>query len=84
MVVKALEGGNEDQKKLLYENYGKADQACVAKVKELYKTLDIQGAFAEYESKNYEKIIKQIEDHPSKAVQVVLTSFLAKIYKRQK
>lgn len=24
------------------ENYGKADQACVAKVKELYKTLDLE------------------------------------------
>ncbi|XWS27691.1 hypothetical protein CRYUN_Cryun25bG0002900 [Craigia yunnanensis] len=84
LVVKALERANEDQKKLLYENYGKADQACVAKVKELYKTLDIQGAFAEYESKSYEKIIKQIEAHPSKAVQAVLKSFLAKIYKRQK
>ncbi|XVF03600.1 hypothetical protein REPUB_Repub05bG0007200 [Reevesia pubescens] len=84
LVVKALERANEDQKKLLYENYGKADQACVAKVKELYNTLDIQGAFEEYESNSYEKIIKQIEAHPSKAVQAVLKSFLAKIYKRQK
>lgn len=24
------------------ENYGKADEACVAKVKELYKVLDLQ------------------------------------------
>ncbi|XVF77008.1 hypothetical protein PTKIN_Ptkin14bG0005600 [Pterospermum kingtungense] len=84
LVVKALEHANEDQKKLLYENYGKADQACVAKVKELYKTLDIQGAFMEYESQSYEKMIKQIEAHPSKAVQAVLKSFLAKIYKRLK
>ncbi|XVE80603.1 hypothetical protein DITRI_Ditri14bG0152500 [Diplodiscus trichospermus] len=84
LVVKALERANEGQKKLLYENYGKADQACVARVKGLYKTLDIEGVFAEYESKSYEKITKQIEAHPSKAVQAVLKSFLAKIYKRQK
>ncbi|KAE8654163.1 Farnesyl pyrophosphate synthase 1 [Hibiscus syriacus] len=84
LVVKALERADEEQKKLLYENYGKADPACVAKVKELYQTLDIQGAFAEYESKSYEKITKKIECHPSKAVQAVLKSFLAKIYKRQK
>ncbi|KAK8648710.1 hypothetical protein V6N13_129455 [Hibiscus sabdariffa] len=84
LVVKALDRANEDQKKLLFENYGKPDAACVAKVKELYQTLDIQGAFAEYESKSYEKITKQIEGHPSKAVKAVLKSFLAKIYKRQK
>ncbi|XP_022716688.1 farnesyl pyrophosphate synthase 2-like [Durio zibethinus] len=84
LVVKALERANGDQKKLLYENYGKSDQACVAKVKELYKTLDIQGAFEEYETESYEKIIKQNEAHPSKAVQAVLKSFLAKIYRRQK
>ncbi|KAE8731498.1 Farnesyl pyrophosphate synthase 2 [Hibiscus syriacus] len=84
LVVKALERANEEQKKLLYEKYGKTDPACVAKVKELYQTLDIQGAFAEYESKIYEKMTKQIKGHPSKAVQAVLESFLAKIYKRQK
>lgn len=84
LVVKALERANEEQKKLLYENYGKDDRVCLAKVKELYQTLDVQGAFEEYESKSYEKIMKQIEGHPSKAVQAVLKSFLAKIYKRQK
>ncbi|KAK9269112.1 hypothetical protein L1049_000881 [Liquidambar formosana] len=84
LVVKALERSNEEQKKLLYENYGKTDEACVAKVKELYKVLDLQGVFVEYESKSYEKLVKSIEVHPSKAVQAVLKSFLAKIYKRQK
>lgn len=84
LVVKALERANDDQKKLLHENYGKQDQTCVAKVKELYKTLDIQGAFEEYESESHKKMIKQIEAHPSQAVQAVLKSFLSKIYKRQK
>nr|AKQ62666.1 farnesyl pyrophosphate synthase [Betula platyphylla] len=84
LVVKALERSTEEQKKQLYEVYGKADEASVAKVKELYKVLDLQGVFAEYESKSYEKLVKFIECHPSKAVQAVLKSFLAKIYKRQK
>ncbi|KAF9625522.1 hypothetical protein IFM89_023833 [Coptis chinensis] len=66
------------------ENYGKADPTCVAKVKELYKDLNLQGVFAEYEAKSYEKLISLIEAHPSKAVQAVLKSFLGKIYKRQK
>jgi len=44
----------------------------------------VQGVFAEYESSSYEKLVTSIEAHPSKAVQEVLKSFLAKIYKRQK
>ncbi|KAL4340663.1 hypothetical protein GQ457_08G007860 [Hibiscus cannabinus] len=71
LVVKALERADDNQKKLLYENYGKADRACIAKVKELYKTLDIQGAFAEFERENYEKITKQVEAHRCKAVQAI-------------
>ncbi|XP_028769934.1 farnesyl pyrophosphate synthase 1 [Neltuma alba] len=84
LVVKALELSNEEQKKVLYENYGKPDPANVAKVKALYKELDLQGVFAEYESKSYEKLVSSIEARPNKAVQAVLKSFLAKIYKRQK
>ncbi|KAF5949609.1 hypothetical protein HYC85_011602 [Camellia sinensis] len=84
LVVKAMELSNDEQKKFLKENYGKADPTCVAKVKELYNALHLQDAFEEYESKSYEKLINSIEAHPSKAVQAVLKSFLAKIYKRQK
>lgn len=84
LVVKALELSNEEQKKFLYENYGKEDPASVAKVKELYKTLKLEDVFAEYESKSYEKLINFIEAHPNTSVQAVLKSFLGKIYKRQK
>lgn len=84
LVVKALERSNEEQKKILCENYGKNDPTNVAKVKSLYKDLDLEGAFVEYESKSYNMLITSIEAQPSKAVQAVLKSFLEKIYKRQK
>ncbi|KAL8046258.1 hypothetical protein ABFX02_08G166000 [Erythranthe guttata] len=84
LVVKALELCNEDQKLTLYENYGKEDPAAVAKVKDLYKALKLQDVYLEYESTSYEKITNSIEAHPSREVQAVLKSFLAKIYKRQK
>ncbi|KAF8023268.1 hypothetical protein BT93_F0693 [Corymbia citriodora subsp. variegata] len=84
LVVKALEICNGEQKKLLEENYGKPDPANVTKVKALYHEIDLQGVFAEYESKSYTKLTTSIEAHPSKAVQAVLKSFLGKIYKRQK
>ncbi|XP_010494928.1 PREDICTED: farnesyl pyrophosphate synthase 2-like [Camelina sativa] len=84
LVVKALERCSEEQTKTLYENYGKPDPSNVAKVKDLYKELDLEGVFMEYESKSYEKLTGVIEAHESKAIQAVLKSFLAKIYKRQK
>ncbi|KAK1435576.1 hypothetical protein QVD17_01342 [Tagetes erecta] len=83
LVVKALELANEEQKKVLHENYGQKDPSSVAKVKELYNTLNLQGVFEDYESTSYKKLITSIEAHPSKPVQAVLKSFLGKIYKRQ-
>ncbi|OIT01820.1 PREDICTED: farnesyl pyrophosphate synthase 1-like [Nicotiana attenuata] len=84
LVVKALELCNEEQKKLLYENYGKDDSECIAKIKALYNDLKLEEVFLEYEKKSYEKLTSSIAAHPSKAVQAVLHSFLGKIYKRQK
>nr|QIC51177.1 farnesyl pyrophosphate synthase [Pogostemon cablin] len=84
LVVKALELCNDEQKKILFEHYGKENPADVAKIKALYNEINLQGAFAEYESKSYESLTSSIEAHPSKSVQAVLKSFLGKIYKRQK
>lgn len=66
------------------EHYGKENPADVAKIKALYNDINLQGMFADFESKSYEKITSSIEAHPSKSVQAVLKSFLGKIYKRQK
>ncbi|KAL6520438.1 glycerol channel [Orobanche hederae] len=84
LVVKALELCNEEQKKILFDHYGKENPADVAEIKTLYNEINLQGAFTEYESKSYERLTSSIEAHPSKAVQAVLKSFLGKIYKRQK
>ncbi|XP_047938372.1 farnesyl pyrophosphate synthase-like isoform X2 [Salvia hispanica] len=84
LVVKALELCNEEQKQTLFDHYGKEGPADVAKIKVLYNEINLQGAFAEFESKSYEKLNSSIEAHPSKSVQAVLKSFLGKIYKRQK
>ncbi|EEF28044.1 farnesyl-pyrophosphate synthetase, putative [Ricinus communis] len=45
LVVKALELCNDEQKKVLHENYGKADPECVTKVKVLYNELNLQVKF---------------------------------------
>ncbi|GER33822.1 farnesyl diphosphate synthase [Striga asiatica] len=84
LVVKALELCNEEQKKILYEHYGKENPADVTKIKALYHELNLQGIFSEYEAKSYDRLTSSIEAIPRKPVQAVLKSFLGKIYKRQK
>lgn len=84
LVVQALEHASEAEKKILYDNYGKNDPACVARVKAVYNDLDLQKVFTDYENASYTQLISSIEAQPSQAVQAVLKSFLAKIYKRQK
>ncbi|PON57650.1 Polyprenyl synthetase [Parasponia andersonii] len=42
LVIKGYELGNEEQRKLLKENYGKTDPKKFAKVKNLYGELDLQ------------------------------------------
>ncbi|CAM8909715.1 unnamed protein product [Rhodiola kirilowii] len=81
LVVRALELCNEEQKKVLRDQYGKNNAKAVAKVKALYNELDLQGAFLEYEAKTYKKLMASIESHPSKPVQALLSSFLRKGHK---
>ncbi|PKA61464.1 Farnesyl pyrophosphate synthase 1 [Apostasia shenzhenica] len=49
LVVKALEIANENQMKILSENYGKSDPACVAKIKALYKDLNLEPTTSDIE-----------------------------------
>ncbi|CAO1947812.1 unnamed protein product [Urochloa humidicola] len=84
LVVQALKRVDENQKSILFENYGKPDPTCVAKVKDLYRELNLEKVFCEYERESYNKMIADIEAQPNKVVQSVLKSFLHKIYKRNK
>ncbi|XP_057534086.1 farnesyl pyrophosphate synthase-like [Amaranthus tricolor] len=84
LVVKALELCDEEQKKILVENYMKSDQESVAIVKCLYKDLNLEGVYAEYEANLYEKLIGRIEAIPNTNVRKLLKSYLDKIYLRQK
>ncbi|XP_062218569.1 farnesyl pyrophosphate synthase-like isoform X2 [Phragmites australis] len=83
LFVQALQRADDKQKDVLFENYGKPDPACVAKVKALYKELALERVFSEYERESYEKLISDIEAQPSETVQAVLKSFLHRIYKRK-
>lgn len=84
LIVQALQKANEDQRQRLHDNYGKADPSHVAEVKRVYNELDLQSVFLEYEQESHKQLIASIEKEENQAMQVVLKSFLAKIFKRSK
>ncbi|KAG9448522.1 hypothetical protein H6P81_008487 [Aristolochia fimbriata] len=84
LVVQALERASEEQKKVLYEHYGKSKAADVAKVKELYNELNLEAVYHEYVAMIYQKLTSLIESLPSESVQAVLQAFLKKIHNREK
>eukprot|EP00695_Tsukubamonas_globosa_P001808 TRINITY_DN288_c0_g1_i1.p2 TRINITY_DN288_c0_g1~~TRINITY_DN288_c0_g1_i1.p2 ORF type:complete len:192 (-),score=100.82 TRINITY_DN288_c0_g1_i1:96-671(-) len=83
LVVQALQRANAEQKKILEENYGKKDETCVATIKQLYRDLDLEKIFQDYENESYTRI-NAIIDSVAGMPRSVFTDLLAKIYKRQK
>jgi farnesyl diphosphate synthase len=85
----ALAVASPEQRKLLDENYGRKDSACEARVKALYEELGLRTIYAKYEEEAYQKLTTLIKTIPENNVEgqlkpQVFTSFLNKIYKRQK
>jgi farnesyl diphosphate synthase len=82
----ALQKVNEEQRKVLDENYGIKDSAKEKIVKDLFNELDIVKTYHEYEEKTAIELREKIAnvDESRGFKKEVLTQFLDKIYKRQK
>ena len=82
----ALAHASPAQRTVLDESYGRKDAAKEAKVKQVYKELDIKGKYEAYEKESYEKVTGLINQLPPNGPlkPEVFTSFLNKIYKRTK
>lgn len=83
LVVQALERCNDEQRKVLLENYGQWDDKKVAIVKDLYRSLDLNHVFALYEEASYTAICKEL-DQLKLLPRGVFEILLQKIYKRSK
>lgn len=68
---------------MLEQNYGQWDDAKVAKVKDLYKKLDLPGVFSAYEEESF-KLIQTELDKVTLMPRDVFELLLKKIYKRSK
>ncbi|KAF9055481.1 Polyprenyl synthetase [Hymenopellis radicata] len=83
----ALSLATPEQRKLLDDNYGRKDKECEAKVKALFEELKLREIYAAYEQKVYGELngmIATIPEGEGNLKREVFTSFLGKIYQRQK
>lgn len=86
VVNKALNKVNQAQRKLLDENYGKKDDESEQRVKDLFKELEIEKDYYQYEESIVSELKQKIDqvDESRGFKKEVLTSFLGKVYKRSK
>eukprot|EP00027_Filamoeba_sp_ATCC50430_P001633 CAMPEP_0168555068 /NCGR_PEP_ID=MMETSP0413-20121227/8126_1 /TAXON_ID=136452 /ORGANISM="Filamoeba nolandi, Strain NC-AS-23-1" /LENGTH=383 /DNA_ID=CAMNT_0008585871 /DNA_START=26 /DNA_END=1177 /DNA_ORIENTATION=- len=81
LVVQALRHATPEQRKILENHYGRDNADDVAKVKKLYKELNIEKIFKDYEEESYKQLISMINEVRSLPKEVFL-DLLGKIYKR--
>ncbi|KAM4568128.1 farnesyl pyrophosphate synthase-like [Fundulus diaphanus] len=84
LVVKALEVMTKEQRSELEAFYGRKDEASVAKVKELYNTLQMPALYHKYEEESYQRLQKLIAQHAQNLPHSIFLNFAKKIYKRNK
>jgi len=86
LVNQALQRCNAEQRKVLDENYGQKNKETEAKVKQLYKELDLEKVYQEYEEQVVGEIREKIAavDEKNGLKKQVFEEFLRKIYKRSK
>ena len=69
---------------ILQENYGINDSESVAKVKEVYRQLDIETVYKNYEEQSYKTLIEMINRTPLGLPMEIFLELTEKIYKRNK
>lgn len=68
----------------LQENYGSSEETKVAKVKSLYKELNLEQEFKDFEEDSFQDILKLIETSSGELPKDMFKAFVQKIYKRIK
>lgn len=86
LINKALQRCNTEQRQLLDTAYGRKDAELEAKVKALYKELDLENIYKEYEEKTVSDIRNKISaiDESTGLKKEVFETFLGKIYQRSR
>ena len=67
----------------MQEHYGKDNEESIAAVKVVFRELDLESTFKQYEQQSYEQLSALISQQKL-LPEEVFTALLQKIYKRQK
>ncbi len=68
----------------IQENYGIDDASKVAKIKELYKNLDLSSVYRDYEERSYQELMQLIDSCSGSLPKDMFIAYAKRIYKRQK
>lgn len=84
-IVKALQMANQTQLEVITTNYGIQCEESVAKIKSVYKELDIEGFFRNFEKQQFNEICALVKELDDKLlVQDVFYGLLTLTYQRKK
>jgi len=83
LVVEALKYASQKQRQLIKDNYGKKNEICVERIKELYSELNLETCFKNYEQESLDQINDSITKYSGPLDTVVFKTILKKLYKRE-
>lgn len=83
LIVTALSVCSPAQRQLIQDHYGLKDEASVAAVKAVFRELEMDRRFVEYEESSSAEIQRLIQDLPESLPVALFQGFMAKIYKRK-
>lgn len=85
LVVNALKRANDQQRAEIEQHYGVKSEASARAVREVYRQLDIEQVFRDYEQREFNEICCLIERIDDEVLSKdVFYNFLALIYRREK
>ena len=67
----------------LQANYARQDPACVHRVKALYRELQLEEAYRQYEEESYQRLVGMIDRGAGSLPRGMFLEFAGRIYKRK-
>lgn len=83
LVVQALARVTPEQREILKTNYARQDPACVQRVKALYRELQLEAAYHQYEEESYQRLVGMINRGAGSLPRGMFLEFAGRIYKRK-
>jgi len=75
---------NDDDDDDWQTNYGRHDAACVQKVKDIYRELQLPNVYCNYEQNSHDSLLTMIDQCSGTLPREMFRAYARKIYKRQK